>query len=110
MANTLQQIKENQEWRLAICKEGGQSRHTEKNIFKQRLEKDEEVSRGMCGGRKRKFKERGTTSEKAVSKEPTWHVQEIAGRSEWLEWSEWTSDKKGGQRVNKTRLSMAPGP
>lgn len=28
-----------------------------KNIFKQRLEKDKEVSRGMCGGRKRKFKE-----------------------------------------------------
>lgn len=42
----------------------------------------------MCGGRKRKFKDKGTASRKTLREEHTWSVQEIAGRSEWLEWSE----------------------
>lgn len=33
MANILQQIKENQEWRLSICEDGGHSRRTEKKYL-----------------------------------------------------------------------------
>lgn len=38
--------------------------------------------------KKEKIQGIGTTSEKAVSKEHAWNVEEIVGRSEWLEWSE----------------------
>lgn len=55
-------------------------------MFKQRLEKDEEVSQGMYAART--FREKGPASRKALREKHTWHVQEIAGRSEWFEWSE----------------------
>lgn len=41
----------------------------------------------MCGAR-RKFREKGTASRKALREEQAWHGQEKAGRSKWLEWNE----------------------